>query len=470
MIESWFPKSYKINENTILKRVIFSGDNWQIYRANDEQNIIIIKEKLSNYWFNLTPLKHNFKELKLENETLYYFVSSDEYLLIPLNSKSKNQSSNKIISYEDALAFAKSLSRTRSLGIKESFENSIYIEKLCLILPLLDSSDNTDDKLLLGSFLSGGVNLSVDNKNEVRQLMYEISKEEFDEILKAANLEVNDLKTKTKERNITNDISNNSADNDKIKQEFSLPGRIELEKFFKDYIIDIVENQEYYKPMGIDFPSAFILQGPSGCGKTYAVEKLTEYLEWPCYFIDSGTIGSSFIHETSKKISQVFDEAIMSAPSVIVIDEMESFLSSRDSIHANRMEEVGEFLRRIPEAKSKQVLVIAMTNMIGTIDPAIKRKGRFDNIIEVGLPTAQEIEMVIDHFLKDKPHENIDSKDLSKKLVDYSLADVNYVMRESARITAKNHLTSISQSTISNVITSLKAKSDKKNKPGFKID
>ena len=110
--------------------------------------------------------------------------------------------------------------------------------------------------------------------------------------------------------------------------------------------------------MGIDFPTAFILQGPPGCGKTYAVERLIEYLDWPSFFVDSGSIGSPYIHETSKRISAIFDEAIKNAPSVLVIDEMESFLMDRaNSMNGSghHVEEVAEFLRRIPEAAQNHV-------------------------------------------------------------------------------------------------------------------
>src|SRR3546814_16081302 len=70
------------------------------------------------------------------------------------------------------------------------------------------------------------------------------------------------------------------------------------------------------------------------------------------------------------------------APSVLVIDEMEAFLADREmgSGH-HRVEEVAEFLRRIPEAVKNEVLIIAMTNRIDMIDPAITRRGRFDHAI-----------------------------------------------------------------------------------------
>jgi SpoVK/Ycf46/Vps4 family AAA+-type ATPase len=101
--------------------------------------------------------------------------------------------------------------------------------------------------------------------------------------------------------------------------------------------------------MGIDFPSAIVLHGPPGCGKTFAVERLVEFLDWPSFSIDSNSVGSPYIHQTSKKVSEVFEKAIDSAPSIVVIDEMESFLSERRSDNISglhHVEEVAEFLKR----------------------------------------------------------------------------------------------------------------------------
>lgn len=103
---------------------------------------------------------------------------------------------------------------------------------------------------------------------------------------------------------------------------------------------------------------------------------------WKRFDIDASSIASSYIHETSKKTSEVFKAAIDAAPSILVIDEMEAFLSDRSRVTTgtHHIEEVAEFLRRIPEAISKGVLVFAMTNMIDAIDPAVLRRGRFDHM------------------------------------------------------------------------------------------
>jgi predicted Ser/Thr protein kinase len=164
-----------------------------------------------------------------------------------------------------------------------------------------------------------------------------------------------------------------------VAKVFKLPGRPQLEEFFNEHVIDIIFNPEKYQAVGINFPSAIVLHGPPGCGKTYAVERLVEYIDWPVYTIDSNSVGSPYIHETSKKISDVFAKAINDAPSIIVIDEMESFLSDRrsgSSLGLHHVEEVAEFLRRIPDAIKNKVLIIAMTNLIEMIDPAILRRGR----------------------------------------------------------------------------------------------
>ena len=82
-----------------------------------------------------------------------------------------------------------------------------------------------------------------------------------------------------------------------------------------------------------------------GCGKTYAVERLSEYLGWQRFDIDSSMIASLYIHDTSKKISEVFHSAIKAAPSILVIDEMEAFCPTEvwQGLQEHHVEEVAEF-------------------------------------------------------------------------------------------------------------------------------
>ena len=81
------------------------------------------------------------------------------------------------------------------------------------------------------------------------------------------------------------------------------------------------------------------------------------------------------------------------SPAIVVIDEIDAFLAARDGHGAgqHRVEEVAEFLRSIPKAADNKVLVIGMTNRLDSLDPAVVRRGRFDHIIEVGMPTELEV-------------------------------------------------------------------------------
>jgi SpoVK/Ycf46/Vps4 family AAA+-type ATPase len=223
---------------------------------------------------------------------------------------------------------------------------------------------------------------------------------------------------------------------------FELAGRPELAGFFNEHIVDIILHRDRYKALGIEFPSALILHGPPGCGKTFAVERLVDFLGWPIFQIDASSVASPYIHETSKKVAEVFEKAMGNAPSVLVIDEMEAFLADREigagSSH-HRVEEVAEFLRRIPEAVKSEVLVVAMTNRIDMIDPAIQRRGRFDHVIKVDFASEIEVQSLLDKLLYALPKESdVDPKPLARELAGRPLSDVAFVVREGARLAARS--------------------------------
>jgi cell division protease FtsH len=253
---------------------------------------------------------------------------------------------------------------------------------------------------------------------------------------------------------------------------FRLPGRPFLEEFFNEHIIDLIRNKERYAALGVEFPSAVVLHGPPGCGKTFAIEKLIEFLGWPNYQIDASSVGSPYIHETSRKVAAVFEKAIENAPSILVIDEMESFLADRESgggSSQHRVEEVAEFLRRIPEAVKSQVLIVAMTNRIEMIDPAILRRGRFDHIIEVGPASEEEVKALLDKLIEKLPKDSpIDTQVLAKKLAQRPLSDVSFVIREGARLAARAGLSTVEMSFFEKALAASPSRGkEPQNKMGF---
>ena len=153
---------------------------------------------------------------------------------------------------------------------------------------------------------------------------------------------------------------------------------------------------------------------------------------------------------------------------MVVIDEMESFLTDRKSGSSSglhHVEEVAEFLRRIPEAIKNKVLIIAMTNMIEMIDPAILRRGRFDHIIEVGMPSREEVSSLVDSLLGKLP--TADDLNLDKildALTGKALSDSAFVIREAARLAAKAGKTQLDQESVDAALDSLPKDTEKKSR------
>ncbi len=238
---------------------------------------------------------------------------------------------------------------------------------------------------------------------------------------------------------------------------FVLPGRSQLEAFFNEHVVEIVENVERYRALGIEFPSSMVLHGPPGCGKSFAVDALVDFLDWPCFRINSGSIGSKYIHETAQRINEAFESAGKQAPAVVVIDEMESFLPDRSSAWQDRVEEVGAFLACLQDAHDQRVLVIGMTNHVEMIDPAILRRGRFDHLLAVELPTAEEVESLLAKLFADKPCERgICLTQAGRALLGKPLSDAAFLVRESARLAARFGKSRIDDVSISLAVRQMK--------------
>lgn len=166
----------------------------------------------------------------------------------------------------------------------------------------------------------------------------------------------------------------------------------------------------------------------------------------------------------------MFDHAIQAAPSILVIDEMEAFLGDRNmnaSSNTYHIEEVAEFLRRIPEAISKGVLVFAMTNMIDAIDPAILRRGRFDHIIEVKMPNKEEIAALLNAKFKELPVDrDVVADEIAQQLDSHPMSDITFVLREAGRIAVKTGIAFINKACFEEALSML-PKKEEKRKIGF---
>ena len=447
----WFPLQHKLPDGAALGRLMHAGFEWQIFRLKGDGRVLVARRALADRWVASQLLPDSvLQPFTFGDETFKAIALGPEQRLEPVAEGGSPQGK------ADGLAFALSLSETRKVDATTPMHDAIYTERFSRLLPTWTVSESANDEEVLGRWLTGGVAIAATSLRRLTALVAWLDEHEACELVEVAG-----LKTRTSAAPVESPAGINDAQSastasqesgkdpqlkksrrpPKPEKAFRLAGRRTLEAFFREHIIDIVENAERYKTLGIEFPSSVVLHGPPGCGKTFALERLTEYLDWPLFLINSNSVGSPYIHETARKVGAVFDKAIDAAPSVVVIEEMESYLADRqmhESTGLHHVEEVGEFLRRIPEAHQRQVLIIGTTNRLEMIDAAIIRRGRFDHMVEVGLPTEDEVSELLDASLRKVPMEGeIETHSVVKALTGRALSDSAFVVREAARLAAR---------------------------------
>lgn len=444
-MDSWLPVGFNLPDGAIARIVLFEGTGWQILETQGGGRALVVYEELAKRWRDAGLIdKSTFREFNFGSRKFLAVTCGPSQLLCPVGEAKSPDSK------AEALAFALALRATRKIDAFSALQDALYVEKITRLLPTYSISSRTEDDVLLGYWLTGGAKISATSFRRLHQSMGWLGANHLMSVVEAAGFEITELLPSEGklaapvglvEPAIKSEKNAVQVDSARIKSRvFELAGRPDLAAFFDEHVVDIIQNQGRYKALGINFPSAIILHGPPGTGKTFAVERLIDFLGWPSYQIDASSVASPYIHETSKKVAQVFEQAIENSPSVLVIDEMEAFLADRDmgSGH-HRIEEVAEFLRRIPEAVKNEVLVLAMTNRIEMIDSAVQRRGRFDHVIKVGFATEPEVRSLLDKLLSSLPIEsNVDTEPLAKMLAGRPLSDVSFVVREGARLAAKS--------------------------------
>ena len=460
-IDAWLPIDFRLTNQSTTRSALFGAESWQIVELNDRKRALVAADEIVTRWIASALLEAGqLEELQFGGRRLWTVVSDNDQVLCPVveGDSPRNVS--------EALSFAAALRISRLIEPEAGMQDAIYVEMLSRLLPTYTLSTPASDDAVLGFWLTGGANVSVRSFRRLSQSVNWIAPDSLKRIIQTAGLGPPEQELRGGDsspgqavRNVpTDDSPRYTANHEKVP--FDIPGRPELAHFFNEHVVDIVQNSERYSALGIHFPSPVVLHGPPGCGKTFAVEKLVEYLDWPSFQIDASSVASPYIHETSRKVAQLFDKAKDHSPSVLIIDEMEAFLADRDMGEGHhRVEEVAEFLRRIPEAVSNNVLIIAMTNRIDMIDPAVLRRGRFDHVISVNYATGPEVLALIRKLLSALPTEGDLQLDvLVEELVGRPLSDVSFVVREAARLSARGGRTSVAQESLFSALRSAPAR------------
>jgi cell division protease FtsH len=463
-LDAWLPIGFKLPDGAKARVALFEGADWQVYETQGGGRALVVHNDLCARWQDAGLIDEGtFDAFQFGDRPLRAISCAPSQTLLPV-SEAKSPD-NKA----EALSFALALKATRDIDPESALQDALYVEKITRLLPTYSISSRTGDDVVLGYWLTGGTNIPASAFRRLRQSMSWLGAGHLKDVVQAAGFEVAEIiplerrsetpieKTEAVPAEEKIETKRTAPEPNKV---FELAGRPELAAFFNEHIVDIILHRDRYKALGIEFPSAVILHGPPGCGKTFAVDRLVDFLGWPSFQIDASSVASPYIHETSKKVAQVFDKAMENAPAVLVIDEMEAFLADREmgSGH-HRVEEVAEFLRRIPEAVKNDVLIIAMTNRIEMIDPAIQRRGRFDHVIKVDFASEVEVLALLDKLLASLPKESdVDAKPLAKELAGRPLSDVSFVVREGARLAARSGKDRLDQTSLLSALRSSPAR------------
>ena len=192
---------------------------------------------------------------------------------------------------------------------------------------------------------------------------------------------------------------------------------------------------ELFERLGVEAPKGVLLHGPPGTGKTLIAKAVASETKANFYSISGPEVMSKFYGESEERLRSIFAEAQENAPSIIFIDEIDSIGPSRDEV-AGEVEKrvVSQLLALMDGLRSRgQVVVIGATNRPNSLDPALRRGGRFDREIEIGIPDQAGRNEILHIHTRGMPgNEDIDLSKIASVTHGFVGADLEALSKEAA--------------------------------------
>jgi len=197
-----------------------------------------------------------------------------------------------------------------------------------------------------------------------------------------------------------------------------------------------------FKRLGIDPPKGILLRGPPGCGKTLLARAVANESEAYFISINGPEIMSKFYGESEKKLRKIFIDAEEKSPSIIFIDEIDAIAPKRETVTGEvERRVVAQLLALMDGLHSRgRVIVIGATNRPNSLDPALRRPGRFDREIEIKVPNEKGRREVFQIHTRNMPLEKISLKDYANITHGFVGADIMAVCREAAMAALRRYL------------------------------
>jgi len=196
-----------------------------------------------------------------------------------------------------------------------------------------------------------------------------------------------------------------------------------------------LKHPELFSRLGVEPHSGVLLYGPPGCGKTLLAKVLATESDANMYSINGPEIMNKYYGETEARLREIFKEAKDNSPSIIFIDEIDAIAPKREEVFGDVEKRVVAQLLALMDGLTDRgnVVVLGATNRPDSVDPALRRPGRFDREIEISVPNIDgRIEILQIHTRGMPIGKDVDLKKLASELHGYTGADIKSLCRESA--------------------------------------
>lgn len=219
-------------------------------------------------------------------------------------------------------------------------------------------------------------------------------------------------------------------------------------------IVDFLRDPGRFTKVGARIPKGVLLEGPPGTGKTLLAKAIAGEANVPFFSISGSDFVEMFVGVGASRVRDLFEEAKKNAPCIVFIDEIDAVARRRGTGmvggHDEREQTLNQMLVEMDGfAANAGIIVMAATNRVDILDPAILRPGRFDRKIAVGLPDVGGREAILQVHAKNKPlGDNVDLKQIAQTTAGFTGADLENLLNEAAIVAAKDNRCFISQEDI----------------------
>ena len=251
---------------------------------------------------------------------------------------------------------------------------------------------------------------------------------------------------------------------------FTKVAGLQEEKEELEEIVDFLKNPQKYTGVGARIPKGVILVGPPGTGKTLLAQAVAGEAGVPFFSISGSDFVEMFVGVGASRVRDLFEDAKKNAPCIVFIDEIDAVARQRGTGmgggHDEREQTLNQLLVEMDGfGVNEGIIVMAATNRVDILDPAILRPGRFDRKVAVGRPDVKGREEILGVHTKDKPlGEDVDLHRIAQTTSGFTGADLENLMNEAAINAAKDGRKFLMQADIEKAFIKVGIGAEKKSK------